>query len=57
MATKEKNTETIAHPGVGDEQAVRDRAYEISESEQAGTPEENWLRAEQEVHAAADEPA
>jgi len=31
-----------------DEEACRQRAYEISESEHAGTPEENWLRAEAE---------
>jgi hypothetical protein len=32
-----------------DEEACRQRAYEISESEHAGTPEENWLRAEAEL--------
>ena len=32
-----------------DEEACRQRAYEISESEYAGTPEENWLRAEAEL--------
>jgi hypothetical protein len=31
------------------EEACRQRAYEISQSEHAGTPEENWLRAEQEL--------
>jgi hypothetical protein len=32
-----------------DEDACRMRAYEISESEYAGSPEENWLRAEAEM--------
>ena len=32
-----------------DEEACRQRAYEISQSEEAGTPEENWIRAEQEL--------
>ena len=32
-----------------DEEACRQRAYEISESDDAGTPEENWLRAEAEL--------
>jgi hypothetical protein len=32
-----------------DEEACRQRAYEISESEYAGSPEENWLRAEAEL--------
>ena len=32
-----------------DSDAVRQRAYELSQSTAAGTPEENWLRAEQEV--------
>ena len=30
------------------DEAIRRRAYEISESREAGTPEENWLRAERE---------
>jgi hypothetical protein len=30
-------------------QLIRDRAHEISESDEAGTPEENWVRAEREV--------
>jgi hypothetical protein len=32
-----------------DEDACRLRAFEISLSEEAGTAEENWLRAEQEL--------
>jgi Protein of unknown function (DUF2934) len=31
------------------EHTIRLRAYEISQSGDAGTPEENWLRAEQEI--------
>jgi hypothetical protein len=29
------------------------RAYEIAHSDQAGTPEQNWLRAEQELRGGA----
>jgi hypothetical protein len=32
-----------------DEEACRQRAYEISQSEHAGTSDENWLRAEAEL--------
>ena len=39
-----------------DEEACRQRAYEISQSEDAGTPEENWIRAEQELRGAAPAP-
>jgi len=28
---------------------IRQRAYELSQGPDAGTPEENWTRAEQEV--------
>jgi hypothetical protein len=31
------------------EDAIKRRAYEISQSESAGTPEENWQRAEREL--------
>jgi hypothetical protein len=34
---------------------IERRAYEISQSEETGTPEENWERAEREVRAAKDE--
>jgi len=30
-------------------QRIAQRAYEISQSDEAGTDEENWLRAEQEL--------
>ena len=36
-----------------DEDAIRARAYEISQQEDAGTPEENWERAEREVRGEA----
>ena len=42
--------ELRAHPL--DEGAVRERAFEISQRAEAGTPEENWLRAERELHVA-----
>lgn len=32
-----------------DERAVRDRAWEISQRPDAGTPEENWRRAQEEL--------
>jgi hypothetical protein len=36
--------------GITDER-IRERAYEISIREDAGTPEENWRRAEQELRS------
>jgi hypothetical protein len=36
-----------------DDDAIARRAFEISESEDAGTPEENWLRAERELRGGA----
>jgi hypothetical protein len=42
---KQGNTED----GPLDEEAVARRAYEISQSDEAGTPEENWARAEREL--------
>ena len=44
------------HEPAFDEEACRQRAYEISQSEDAGTPEENWIRAEQELRGAAPAP-
>jgi hypothetical protein len=38
--------------GVPDAEAIARRAYEISQSDQAGTPEENWARAERELRGA-----
>lgn len=39
-------------PEALDEAAVRARAFEISQTAEAGTPQENWLRAEREMHVA-----
>jgi len=33
----------------GNQDLIRRRAYEISQGQDAGTPEENWARAEREV--------
>ncbi len=35
-----------------DDERIRERAYEISMREDAGTPEENWQRAEAELRDA-----
>jgi hypothetical protein len=32
-----------------DEEVLRQRAYEISQSDEAGSPDENWLRGENEL--------
>jgi hypothetical protein len=51
MASKEKpqaeDEAEAGSPAVDEE--IRRRAYEISQSEGSGTPEENWHRAEREV--------
>ena len=42
------------------DEMIRERAHEISQKEGAGTPEENWRRAEQELRgepAAGGEPS
>jgi hypothetical protein len=31
-------------------QRIAERAYEIWQSDESGTPEENWIRAERELH-------
>jgi hypothetical protein len=54
MATK-KDT-TVEAPTNDErvlEHAIRLRAYEISQSSDAGTPEENWERAERELGPAS----
>jgi hypothetical protein len=38
--------EDVARP---DEEAIRQRAYEISQRADGGAPEENWKRAEEEL--------
>lgn len=40
-----------------DEEGIRLRAYEISQREDAGTPEENWHRAIAELQAESEIPA
>lgn len=37
-----------------EEESIRVRAYEISQSEDPGSPEENWGRAEAELREAAN---
>ena len=37
--------------------SIARRAYEISQSEEAGTAEENWRRAEREIHERREEGA
>jgi len=39
----------MTEKGSREVEAVRRRAFEISQGEDAGTPEENWLRAEEEL--------
>jgi hypothetical protein len=41
-------TESAAHENVTWER-IAERAYQISQSEDAGSDEENWLRAEREL--------
>jgi hypothetical protein len=58
-STKAPATRTRAKtqaPEVTSEE-IAARAYEISQSDAAGTEEENWLRAEQELHGRATEVA
>jgi len=38
-----------AEDGPSHQDAIKRRAYEISQSDDAGTPEENWHRAESEL--------
>ncbi len=64
MAAKTRNTEANKPSGLTDDErdieaaiqdleaAIRLRAYEISQSPDAGTPEENWVRAELEIRPA-----
>lgn len=37
-----------------DDEPVRRRAYELSQGEDAGTPEENWRRAEEELRGSRE---
>lgn len=48
----DKRDREAAEPGgatVVNEDLIRRRAYEISQSAEGGTPEENWERAEREL--------
>ena len=50
--TAENSTEPLTDQETDQEsleEAIRRRAYEISVSADAGTPEENWARAEHEL--------
>jgi len=40
-----------------DEEAIRQRAYEISQGEDAGSAEENWARAERELAGGSSQAA
>ena len=49
MITQETRTpESVTEPEVAEEEIAR-RAYAISQSDESGTDEENWLRAEREL--------
>jgi hypothetical protein len=54
--TVAQNAESETREGATDEHAIRGRAYELSQSEDAATPDENWYRAERELQAIAVEP-
>ena len=45
-AVVEADTVIVVVESEFDEEECRRRAYEISQSDDAGTPEENWIRAE-----------
>jgi len=49
MPAKKKSAKTTAEDPETRQDAIQRRAYEISQSEHAGTPEENWHRAEREL--------
>jgi hypothetical protein len=50
MAPKKSSTvEMPVEDAQTRQQAIERRAYEISQSAEAGTPEENWERAEREL--------
>jgi hypothetical protein len=50
------NNEPTPEESVTDEMIAK-RAYELSQSEEGGTPEENWAQAERELRAQIGEPA
>ena len=51
MAKRETAADKLIREEADREEAIRQRAYEISQSDDAGTPEENWARAERELGA------
>ncbi len=53
--TKNTSKDTPASDESALEDAIRLRAYEISQSGDSGTPEENWVRAERELGPATPE--
>jgi hypothetical protein len=55
--TEDKPAVPAEHEGAGEvsEEAIARRAYEISQREDAGTPEENWRRAEAELRGGQPE--
>ena len=56
MADRETDSEERAAGGsdATEEEAIRQRAYEISQREDAGSPEENWRRAKAELRGARE---
>jgi Protein of unknown function (DUF2934) len=56
MATRNEPTPDREEMSIDDalRERIAQRAYEISQTDEAGTEEENWLRAEQEIRASAD---
>jgi hypothetical protein len=51
---EEQVTETVQADAFEREQMIARRAYELSQSAEAASDEENWLRAERELQAAAE---
>jgi hypothetical protein len=49
MVEQQDDAEDEGDDAQVDEDVLRQRAYEISQSEDGGSPEENWLRAENEL--------
>jgi hypothetical protein len=53
MATKKDTASEMPNDGSAVDEAIRLRAYQISQSADAGTPEENWERAVRELGPAS----
>ena len=54
MATRKTAAEKRSTKVESDEAAIRQRAYEISQREDAGSAQENWQRAEADLRGAPD---